>query len=88
MKERRNPQPAVVRCKLVLVGEVHCGKTAMLQVLAKDCYPEVSDIMGSFYTWERAACYPLRCFVLQTFNPVPRFPSSPVTLLGCQCTGP
>ncbi|NP_001080385.1 Rho family GTPase 1 L homeolog [Xenopus laevis] len=40
MKERRNPQPAVVRCKLVLVGDVHCGKTAMLQVLAKDCYPE------------------------------------------------
>ncbi|XP_063282133.1 rho-related GTP-binding protein Rho6 [Pelobates fuscus] len=40
MKERRTPQPAVVRCKLVLVGDVHCGKTAMLQVLAKDCYPE------------------------------------------------
>uniref|UniRef100_H3BB76 Rho family GTPase 1 n=1 Tax=Latimeria chalumnae TaxID=7897 RepID=H3BB76_LATCH len=40
MKERRNTQPAVVRCKLVLVGEVQCGKTAMLQVLAKDCYPE------------------------------------------------
>ncbi|CDQ87467.1 unnamed protein product [Oncorhynchus mykiss] len=40
MKERRNPQPLVVRCKLVLVGDVQCGKTAMLQVLAKDCYPE------------------------------------------------
>ncbi|XP_006035295.1 rho-related GTP-binding protein Rho6, partial [Alligator sinensis] len=25
---------------LVLVGDVQCGKTAMLQVLAKDCYPE------------------------------------------------
>lgn len=32
----------VVRCKLVLVGDVQCGKTAMLQVLAKDCYPEVA----------------------------------------------
>lgn len=42
MRERRAPQPAVVRCKLVLVGDVQCGKTAMLQVLAKDCYPEVS----------------------------------------------
>lgn len=42
MKERRTPQPVVVRCKLVLVGDVQCGKTAMLQVLAKDCYPEVS----------------------------------------------
>lgn len=41
MKERRNTQPMVVRCKLVLVGDVQCGKTAMLQVLAKDCYPEV-----------------------------------------------
>lgn len=29
-----------MRCKLVLVGDVQCGKTAMLQVLAKDCYPE------------------------------------------------
>ncbi|CAL8250664.1 unnamed protein product [Arctogadus glacialis] len=33
-------QPCVARCKLVLVGDVQCGKTAMLQVLAKDCYPE------------------------------------------------
>ncbi|CDQ66032.1 unnamed protein product [Oncorhynchus mykiss] len=40
MKERRNTQPLVVRCKLVLVGDVQCGKTAILQVLAKDCYPE------------------------------------------------
>ncbi|XP_036390121.1 rho family GTPase 1b [Megalops cyprinoides] len=40
MKERRNTQPLVVRCKLVVVGDVQCGKTAMLQVLAKDCYPE------------------------------------------------
>lgn len=42
MKERRLTQPFVARCKLVLVGDVQCGKTAMLQVLAKDCYPEVS----------------------------------------------
>ncbi|KAB5546369.1 hypothetical protein PHYPO_G00071270 [Pangasianodon hypophthalmus] len=40
MKERRVSEPLVVRCKLVLVGDVQCGKTAMLQVLAKDCYPE------------------------------------------------
>ncbi|KAJ8359414.1 hypothetical protein SKAU_G00159390 [Synaphobranchus kaupii] len=40
MKERRMTQPLVARCKLVLVGDVQCGKTAMLQVLAKDCYPE------------------------------------------------
>ncbi|CDQ66893.1 unnamed protein product [Oncorhynchus mykiss] len=40
MKERRLTQPMVARCKLVLVGDVQCGKTAMLQVLAKDSYPE------------------------------------------------
>ncbi|XP_037336604.1 rho-related GTP-binding protein Rho6-like [Pungitius pungitius] len=40
MKERRLAQPRVARCKLVLVGDVQCGKTAMLQVVAKDCYPE------------------------------------------------
>ncbi|XP_056130600.1 rho-related GTP-binding protein Rho6-like [Lampris incognitus] len=40
MKERRFAQPFVARCKLVLVGDVQCGKTAMLQVFTKDCYPE------------------------------------------------
>ncbi|NWV33247.1 RND1 protein, partial [Grantiella picta] len=42
MRERRPAAAAPARCKLVLVGDVQCGKTAMLQVLAKDCYPEVS----------------------------------------------
>ncbi|NXD31555.1 RND1 protein, partial [Spelaeornis formosus] len=40
MRERRPAPAAPARCKLVLVGDVQCGKTAMLQVLAKDCYPE------------------------------------------------
>ncbi|XP_078064868.1 rho-related GTP-binding protein Rho6-like [Mustelus asterias] len=44
MKERRSqckaPVSTVMRWKLVLVGDVQCGKTAMLQVLTKDCYPE------------------------------------------------
>ncbi|NWV16984.1 RND1 protein, partial [Origma solitaria] len=40
MRERRPVAAAPARCKLVLVGDVQCGKTAMLQVLAKDCYPE------------------------------------------------
>ncbi|NXY26478.1 RND1 protein, partial [Atrichornis clamosus] len=40
MRERRPVPAAPARCKLVLVGDVQCGKTAMLQVLAKDCYPE------------------------------------------------
>lgn len=45
MKERRLTQPFVARCKLVLVGDVQCGKTAMLQVLVKDCYPEVRGLI-------------------------------------------
>ncbi|XP_061605002.1 rho-related GTP-binding protein RhoN-like [Phyllopteryx taeniolatus] len=28
------------RCKIVVVGDAHCGKTALLHVFAKDCYPE------------------------------------------------
>ncbi|XP_071585495.1 rho-related GTP-binding protein Rho6 [Heliangelus exortis] len=40
MRERRPVPAPPARCKLVLVGDVQCGKTAMLQVLAKDCYPE------------------------------------------------
>ena len=27
------------RCKIVVVGDAECGKTALLQVLAKDAYP-------------------------------------------------
>lgn len=30
------------RCKIVVVGDTQCGKTALLHVFAKDCYPEVS----------------------------------------------
>ena len=30
------------RCKIVLVGDTQCGKTALLHVFAKDSYPEVS----------------------------------------------
>uniref|UniRef100_A0AAQ6A6L9 Rho family GTPase 2 n=1 Tax=Amphiprion ocellaris TaxID=80972 RepID=A0AAQ6A6L9_AMPOC len=28
------------RCKIVVVGDAQCGKTALLHVFAKDCYPE------------------------------------------------
>ncbi|KAM9296911.1 rho-related GTP-binding protein RhoN [Gastrophryne carolinensis] len=30
----------MVRCKIVVVGDTQCGKTALLHVFAKDCYPE------------------------------------------------
>lgn len=29
------------RCKIVVVGDTQCGKTALLHVFAKDSYPEV-----------------------------------------------
>uniref|UniRef100_A0A8C6KFU9 Rho family GTPase 3a n=1 Tax=Nothobranchius furzeri TaxID=105023 RepID=A0A8C6KFU9_NOTFU len=46
MKERRScqkpsmdPSPSV-KCKIVVVGDSQCGKTALLHVFAKDCFPE------------------------------------------------
>lgn len=56
MKERRISQPLVMRCKLVLVGDVQCGKTAMLQVLAKDCYPEVCPALSHVFTERLLMC--------------------------------
>lgn len=32
----------LLRCKIVVVGDSQCGKTALLHVFAKDSYPEVS----------------------------------------------
>lgn len=56
MKERRLAQPLAARCKLVLVGDVQCGKTAMLQVLVKDCYPEVSCCCSSATSGTKTEC--------------------------------
>jgi len=35
-----------VKCKIVVVGDSQCGKTALLHVFAKDCFPEVRDPRG------------------------------------------
>uniref|UniRef100_A0A8C6S4K7 Rho-related GTP-binding protein RhoE n=1 Tax=Neogobius melanostomus TaxID=47308 RepID=A0A8C6S4K7_9GOBI len=50
MKERRSCQKfslksamdpsQSVKCKIVVVGDSQCGKTALLHVFAKDCFPE------------------------------------------------
>ncbi|MBN3277462.1 RND3 protein, partial [Polyodon spathula] len=50
MKERRQSQKLFntsgmdpnqsVKCKIVVVGDSQCGKTALLHVFAKDCFPE------------------------------------------------
>ncbi|XP_069809191.1 rho-related GTP-binding protein RhoN [Dendropsophus ebraccatus] len=37
-QERMDKQMS--RCKIVVVGDTQCGKTALLHVFAKDCYPE------------------------------------------------
>ena len=41
------------RCKIVVVGDTQCGKTALLHVFAKDCYPEVSAPCNywGFHCW-------------------------------------
>lgn len=56
MKERRASQKLSsksimdpnqnVKCKIVVVGDSQCGKTALLHVFAKDCFPEVSARPG------------------------------------------
>jgi Rho family GTPase 3 len=33
----------IVKCKIVVVGDSQCGKTALLHVFAKDIFPEVSS---------------------------------------------
>ncbi|KAJ1136086.1 hypothetical protein NDU88_002504 [Pleurodeles waltl] len=47
MKAGHRKQPSgktmesqIARCKIVVVGDTQCGKTALLHVFAKDCYPE------------------------------------------------
>uniref|UniRef100_A0A8B9GHT1 Rho family GTPase 2 n=15 Tax=Neoaves TaxID=3078114 RepID=A0A8B9GHT1_9PSIT len=36
----RTMEGHLARCKIVVVGDTQCGKTALLHVFAKDCYPE------------------------------------------------
>jgi len=57
MKERRSIQklslqPGMdpsqsLKCKIVVVGDSQCGKTALLHVFAKDCFPEVRCVKSS-----------------------------------------
>ncbi|XP_057680944.1 rho family GTPase 3a [Corythoichthys intestinalis] len=39
VKSAMDPSPSV-KCKIVVVGDSQCGKTALLHVFAKDCFPE------------------------------------------------
>lgn len=48
----------VSRCKIVVVGDAQCGKTTLLHVFAKDCYPEVGVILFNIYH------YFARCIVI------------------------
>jgi len=36
-----------LKCKIVVVGDSQCGKTALLHVFAKDCFPEVRCVKSS-----------------------------------------
>lgn len=53
------------RCKIVVVGDTQCGKTALLHVFAKDCYPEVSVLVYIGYEVLR---YEHDCQHLKTGN--------------------
>uniref|UniRef100_A0A3P9D7D4 Rho family GTPase 3a n=1 Tax=Maylandia zebra TaxID=106582 RepID=A0A3P9D7D4_9CICH len=60
MKERRSCQKLSlkssmdpsqsVKCKIVVVGDSQCGKTALLHVFAKDCFPELRPTVFENYT--------------------------------------
>lgn len=39
-----DPNQSVKR-KIVVVGDSQCGKTALLHVFAKDCFPEVGLLL-------------------------------------------
>lgn len=63
MKERRSCQKSSfqpgmdasqnVKCKIVVVGDSQCGKTALLHVFAKDCFPEVSLLRAVYaFAWK------------------------------------
>lgn len=45
----------LLRCKIVVVGDSKCGKTALLHVFAKDSYPEVSQHLIKIKTDKSAA---------------------------------
>ncbi|KFV76708.1 Rho-related GTP-binding protein RhoE [Struthio camelus australis] len=76
MKERRASQKlsskAVmdpnqnVKCKIVVVGDSQCGKTALLHVFAKDCFPEVRGAGRTRLTTGGQGCapelYQLQCW--------------------------
>lgn len=64
MKERRSCQKSAmdpgqsVKCKIVVVGDSQCGKTALLHVFAKDCFPEVSPTGTLSYHGPSRYCNP------------------------------
>lgn len=45
----------LLRCKIVVVGDAQCGKTALLHVFAKDSYPEVRTTQSDVNTWVMTA---------------------------------
>lgn len=83
MKERRASQKLSsksimdpnqnVKCKIVVVGDSQCGKTALLHVFAKDCFPEVSVAGRGFGDGGRPAGYPVSRWVSLCFSLFPYF---------------
>lgn len=99
MKERRASQKLSsksimdpnqnVKCKIVVVGDSQCGKTALLHVFAKDCFPEVSVTRTSLrgaagsLVWRTASFLLLHCFFFLKVFLMPSW-SLTATLLGSE----
>lgn len=101
MKERRASQKLSsksimdpnqnVKCKIVVVGDSQCGKTALLHVFAKDCFPEVSvtraslrGAAGGVLGLEDSVVSPASLiFLLESLSGAQ--PVSTATLLGSEC---
>lgn len=64
---------ALLRCKIVVVGDAQCGKTALLHVFAKDSYPEVREHFINTSVFAASAAAPVRKVhesTLQSLHPV------------------
>lgn len=83
MKERRASQKLSsksimdpnqnVKCKIVVVGDSQCGKTALLHVFAKDCFPEVSVTGRGFEKGGGPRCPPSQGGFPFALTPLPIF---------------
>lgn len=74
-------QSQSVKCKIVVVGDSQCGKTALLHVFAKDCFPEVRHPHADGHG-PKAAPIPKLSHLSSSMN------RNVSDFLACQCSHP